>query len=109
MVRLLAILGAIILLPPLFLVFVGLQLLAAWPITCLFMCWVYIIAFFPQSGYFPPTGMSALDMDQAAALLTIVVVAVIRSWRPIFKARPTAASHELSPLLPVSSDRTTDD
>ncbi|KAF7343286.1 hypothetical protein MVEN_01760700 [Mycena venus] len=112
-VQLLAILGTIALFPLLLLVFVGLAYLMIWPSLCLIIFWpVYIVSFFPQRGYLPPTAMSALDMDQAAALLTIVVVAAIRGCRPIFKAARsrfapfTAASYELSPLLPVSADET---
>ncbi|KAJ7493927.1 hypothetical protein FB451DRAFT_1215731 [Mycena latifolia] len=82
--------------------------------TMWFLCWVafwwpvYILAFFPQMGYFPITGMSLLEMDQTAALLAVAVVAAIRILRSIFKAiRPLAdsdssLSHEVAPLLPVS-------
>ncbi|KAJ6553068.1 hypothetical protein B0H19DRAFT_1377743 [Mycena capillaripes] len=114
----LAILGTIALLfPPLLIVFMDLLFLIMGSTLYLLICLpVYIVGFFPQGGYFPPTGMSVLDMDQAAALLAIVVVAAIRSWRPIFRAlrsrfwqSTAAASYELSPLLPVSADGTTGD
>ncbi|KAJ7493895.1 hypothetical protein FB451DRAFT_1388032 [Mycena latifolia] len=36
-------------------------------------------------GYFPITGMSILEMDQIAAPLPTVVIAAIRSFRPLFK------------------------
>ncbi|KAJ7674134.1 hypothetical protein B0H17DRAFT_1334986 [Mycena rosella] len=65
---------------------------------------IYILAFFPQMGFFPLTGGSVLEMDQIAALLGILVVAAIRTLRPIFKAvKPSADSSEEVPLLPVSS------
>ncbi|KAJ7695276.1 hypothetical protein B0H14DRAFT_3174878 [Mycena olivaceomarginata] len=66
---------------------------------------IYILAWFPTMGSFPPTGMSVLEMDQIAPLLGIVVVAMIRGFRPVWKARhfgghfSSDSSHELSPLL----------
>ncbi|KAJ7493914.1 hypothetical protein FB451DRAFT_1491471 [Mycena latifolia] len=83
--------------------------------TMWFMGWVvfwwpvYILAFFPEMGYFPITGISVLEMDQIAALLDVAVVAAIRILRTIVKAiRPPEDSdstslHEVAPLLPVSS------
>ncbi|KAJ7500726.1 hypothetical protein B0H11DRAFT_1994204 [Mycena galericulata] len=82
---------------------------------CVFWLPIYIRAFFPYLGYFPPTGTtrSVLDMDQFSALLAVVVVALIRSWRPIydryFKAMikshlsSSALDTESVPLLPLSS------
>jgi hypothetical protein len=96
------------------LLFTELVFLITWPFIWIIVWWpVYILAFFPQIGYFPPTNMSVFDMDQFAALLSIVVVATIRIWGPIFKAvrsrlsASTASSYEMSPLLPVSSGDTT--
>ncbi|KAF7359777.1 hypothetical protein MVEN_00702500 [Mycena venus] len=83
-----------------------------WFFTWVVLWWpVYILAWFPRMGYFPPTGMSALDMDQIAAFLGIVAVATIRGLQPLCNARRFSKSHlglsrsahELSPLLPVSS------
>jgi hypothetical protein len=99
----------------LYMLFTVLILLSMWPLSWIIVWWpVYILAFFPQIGYFPPTNMSVFDMDQFAALLSIVVVATIRIWGPIFKAvhsrlfASTASSYEMSPLLPVSSGDTTE-
>ncbi|KAJ7430140.1 hypothetical protein B0H11DRAFT_2139535 [Mycena galericulata] len=82
---------------------VGIQILLLW-----IACWlpVYILAFCPYMGYFPPTGTtrSVLDMDQFSALLAVVVVALIRSWQPIYKAlRPSVSLPESEPLLPLAS------
>ncbi|KAJ7249123.1 hypothetical protein B0H12DRAFT_1072493 [Mycena haematopus] len=54
---------------------------------------VYILAFFPQIKFFPPTTTSILDMDQIAALLAVSAVAAIRMLRVIFKVvHPSAHS-----------------
>ncbi|KAJ7266272.1 hypothetical protein C8J57DRAFT_1229672 [Mycena rebaudengoi] len=73
------------------------------------MSWgpLYIVAFFPQLGSFPLTGLSIMDMDQLAALLGIGFIAAFRSGRWIFKtvherADSTTSSHdtpEHQPLL----------
>ncbi|KAJ7493915.1 hypothetical protein FB451DRAFT_1164783 [Mycena latifolia] len=73
---------------------------------------IYTLAWFPQMGYFPITGMSIPEMDQIAAPLPIVVVAAIWSLRPLFKhhgevdavpkepsALPTTV--DAAPLVPV--------
>ncbi|KAJ7212623.1 hypothetical protein GGX14DRAFT_564374 [Mycena pura] len=80
-----------------------------WFFTWVVFWWpIYILAWFPQMGFFPLTAMSVLDMDQIAALLGIVVVAAIRMLRPVCEARRLgsrlgrASAHELAPLLPVS-------
>ncbi|KAF7341499.1 hypothetical protein MVEN_01887400 [Mycena venus] len=79
-----------------------------WFVAWLLLWWpVYVLAFFPQLGYFPPTGISVLEMDQIAALLAVAAVAAIRIGRAIFsKERAEAAdedpsSQELDPLLSV--------
>ncbi|KAJ7493905.1 hypothetical protein FB451DRAFT_1388042 [Mycena latifolia] len=75
---------------------------------------IYILAWFPQMGYFPITGMSILEINHIAAPLPIVVVAAIRSLRPLFKhhgevdavpkepsalpATVDADSHEVDPV-----------
>ncbi|KAJ7114611.1 hypothetical protein C8R43DRAFT_1138424 [Mycena crocata] len=58
-------------------------LFAAIAFSCWVLLWVplYAFAFFPRLGYFPPTGTSVLEMDQIAALLGVVLVAVIRISR----------------------------
>ncbi|KAK6977609.1 hypothetical protein R3P38DRAFT_518962 [Favolaschia claudopus] len=67
---------------------------------------VFIVAFFPQMRFFPPTNISMLEMDQLAAPLAVVAVAVIRTARAIYRARypPTSVTHspghEQLPLLP---------
>ncbi|KAJ6511199.1 hypothetical protein C8R45DRAFT_402688 [Mycena sanguinolenta] len=72
---------------------------------------VYILAYFPQQGFFPLTATSVFEMDQIAALLGIAVVAAIRTLRVIFKifhSRGDLAPEGI-PLLPLSSsDGTTD-
>ncbi|KAF7333439.1 hypothetical protein MVEN_02359900 [Mycena venus] len=71
------------------------------------VCWwpMYFLSFFPQIGYYPPSGISVLEMDQIAALLAVAAVAAIRVLRPIFKcARSSAASSEEgAPLIPLST------
>ncbi|KAJ7264783.1 hypothetical protein C8J57DRAFT_1308170 [Mycena rebaudengoi] len=57
-----------------------------WLIYWLGFWWpVYILAFFPQMGYFPLTGISLLEMDQIATVVAISIVALIRSIRPFWK------------------------
>ncbi|KAF7367160.1 hypothetical protein MSAN_00975800 [Mycena sanguinolenta] len=65
------------------LVGVGLILLVLWV-----MLWgpLYIVAFFPQLGSFPLTGISVSERNQLAALLGIGVIAAFRSGRRISKA-----------------------
>ncbi|KAJ6461788.1 hypothetical protein C8R45DRAFT_1179052, partial [Mycena sanguinolenta] len=65
---------------------------------------LYILAFFPQMGSFPLTGMSVMDMYQLAALLGIGFIAAFRMGRRIFKAvrgraHSGASPRELRPLL----------
>jgi hypothetical protein len=48
---------------------------------------MYILAWFPGMGFFPLTRMSVLEMNQIAPLLGIAVVAMIREFRPVWKAR----------------------
>jgi hypothetical protein len=79
-----------------------------WFISWQLLWWpAYVVAFFPQLGYFPPTGISVLEMDQIVALLAVAVVAAIRIGRAIFtEERAEAAdkdlsSQELNPLLSV--------
>ncbi|KAK6996931.1 hypothetical protein R3P38DRAFT_1948550 [Favolaschia claudopus] len=67
---------------------------------------VFILAFFPQMRFFPPTNISMLEMDQLAAPLAVVAVAVIHTARNLYRARYPPASvtdspgHEQLPLLP---------
>ncbi|KAJ7160624.1 hypothetical protein C8R43DRAFT_1233815 [Mycena crocata] len=81
------ILGGALLLSPL--LFFG--YLIAIPITKWLSFWVglwwlvYILAFFPQMGYFPLTGISLMEMDQIAALLTATFIAAFRVWRHILE------------------------
>jgi hypothetical protein len=81
-----------------------------WVCFWLALWWpIYILAWFPTMGSFPPTGMSVLEMDQIVALLTIVVVATVRGLRSVWKARhflsrfTTDSPHELSHPLPRKS------
>jgi len=84
--------------------------IALWFYCWIFLWWpVYILAFFPQLGYFPPTGMSVFDMDQMAALLGVVLVAAIRVLRRIYKtkvnrSRSAPSSLGLAPLLRATED-----
>ncbi|KAJ6498688.1 hypothetical protein DFH09DRAFT_1203805 [Mycena vulgaris] len=48
---------------------------------------VYISAFFPRGGYFLQTEISVLEMDQMAALLAMVAVAVIRGYKFILRLK----------------------
>ncbi|KAJ6600274.1 hypothetical protein DFH09DRAFT_1271187 [Mycena vulgaris] len=86
-------------------------LFGAIPFVCWFILWplVYILAFFPQIGYSPPTGISVLEMDQITAFLSVAFVAAIRLSRPFIKAvgsayhsKSSCSSEEDAPLLPVS-------
>ncbi|KAF7375833.1 hypothetical protein MSAN_00473200 [Mycena sanguinolenta] len=59
----------------------------------------YIIAFFPEMGSFPVTGMSVMDMDQLAALLGVGFIAAFRTGLRILRivrsrAHPAASTHE---------------
>ncbi|KAF7341782.1 hypothetical protein MSAN_02032800 [Mycena sanguinolenta] len=54
--------------------------------TAIFWAIVYIPAFFPQTDFFPATGMSALVMDQLAAFLGVGCIAAFRIGRRIYKA-----------------------
>ncbi|KAJ7764802.1 hypothetical protein B0H16DRAFT_1454624 [Mycena metata] len=82
-------------------------MIAIWFYCWIFLWWaVYVLAFFPQMGYFPPTGMSVFEMDQMAALLGVVLVVVIRVLRRIYKAKVNhsrsdspSSSLEFVPLL----------
>ncbi|KAJ7493880.1 hypothetical protein FB451DRAFT_1164745 [Mycena latifolia] len=70
---------------------------------------IYILARFPQMGYFPITGMSILEMDQIAAPLPIVVAA-IRSLHPLFKYHGEVdAVPEVHPALPTTVDAASHD
>ncbi|KAJ6516966.1 hypothetical protein DFH09DRAFT_1195770, partial [Mycena vulgaris] len=67
---------------------------------------VYISAFFPRGGYFPLTGISVLEMDQMAALLAVVVVAVIRGYKFILRlkrSRNAPGDSESHALLPITN------
>ncbi|KAJ7347800.1 hypothetical protein DFH08DRAFT_153441 [Mycena albidolilacea] len=87
--------------------FVNGLIIGIWFFCWIFLWWaVYILAFFPQLGYFPLTGMSVFEMDQMAALLGVVLVAAIRILRRIYKAKvkhsrsdSSPSSLELAPLL----------
>ncbi|KAJ7872214.1 hypothetical protein B0H13DRAFT_2059512, partial [Mycena leptocephala] len=80
-----------------------------WFVARVVLWWpVYVLAWFPRMGYFPPTGISVLEMDQIAALLGIASAAAIRGLRLCRTRRlapPSGSglSNKLSPLLPVSS------
>ncbi|KAJ7795806.1 hypothetical protein B0H14DRAFT_2917527 [Mycena olivaceomarginata] len=79
---------------------------APWLVMWVMSWWpMYFLAFFPQIGYYPPSGISVLEMDQIAALLSVVIVAAIHFLRPIFKyACSSAASEEEgAPLIPLST------
>ncbi|KAJ7236460.1 hypothetical protein C8J57DRAFT_1247703 [Mycena rebaudengoi] len=56
---------------------------------------IYILAFLPQMGYSPLTGISLLEMDQIAALLGVVLIAGDRVFRHISEA---AAESSTLPL-----------
>jgi hypothetical protein len=74
--------------------FTPMALEAMWLILWV-VCWwpMYLLAFLPQIGYYPPSGISVLEMDQIAALLGVAFVAAIRVLQPISKcARSSAAS-----------------
>ncbi|KAF8214511.1 hypothetical protein K438DRAFT_2008808 [Mycena galopus ATCC 62051] len=81
-------------------VFGAMQWLSGW---VMFWVPIYILAFFPQMGYFPLTGMSIVEMDQLAALLSVAFIAVLRSFHRVLEAvrsHPPRSSHEFVPLLP---------
>ncbi|KAJ7844565.1 hypothetical protein B0H13DRAFT_1908825 [Mycena leptocephala] len=72
---------------------------------CYWVClwWpIYILAWFPQMGFFPISGISILEMDQIAAPLPIVVVAAIRTFGPLLKRRGgvIAAGPEEASVVP---------
>ncbi|KAF7358602.1 hypothetical protein MSAN_01198800 [Mycena sanguinolenta] len=78
------------------------QWLAYWVIL-----WIplYILAFFPQMGSFPITGLSITDMDQLATLLSIGFIAALRRGRHLWKALRnrtalSSSAHELQEFLP---------
>ncbi|KAJ6556766.1 hypothetical protein DFH09DRAFT_1164446 [Mycena vulgaris] len=76
-----------------------------WFVTWLVVWWpVYVLAFWPQLGYFPPTKISILEMDQMAGLLAVAAVAVIRLWRLAFNLMHSDAEgdppQELESFLP---------
>ncbi|KAF7366065.1 hypothetical protein MVEN_00482700 [Mycena venus] len=56
-------------------------------VVCWTIAWwfIYILAFFPQVGFFPPTKITVLEMDQMVVLLGILAVAAIRIVRSILK------------------------
>ncbi|KAJ7900430.1 hypothetical protein B0H13DRAFT_2029121, partial [Mycena leptocephala] len=69
---------------------------------------IYILAFCPQMGLFPVSGISVWEMDQIAALAGVAFIAAFRSFRRILEAaHPSSdspsSSHELAPLLHTSS------
>jgi hypothetical protein len=79
---------------------------APWLVMWVMSWWpMYFLAFFPQIGYYPPSEISVLEMDQIAALLSVVIVAAIHFLQPVFKyARSSAASEEEgAPLIPLST------
>ncbi|KAJ6590980.1 hypothetical protein DFH09DRAFT_1273686 [Mycena vulgaris] len=86
---------------PLLVVAIGNGLMIAmWFYCWIFLWWaVYILAFFPQLGYFPTTGMSVFEMDQMAALLGVVLIVAIRFLRRIYKAK---VNHSRSDSPPSS-------
>ncbi|KAJ7366070.1 hypothetical protein DFH08DRAFT_833440 [Mycena albidolilacea] len=97
--------GLPLLLLVLLLVVFGGQWLSLW---VFFWLPTYVLAFFPQMGYFPTTRISVWEMDQIAALVGIVFIAALRSFRRILQAaHPPAysptSSHELTSLLPTSN------
>ncbi|KAJ7716411.1 hypothetical protein B0H14DRAFT_3012901 [Mycena olivaceomarginata] len=66
---------------------------------------IYTLSFFPQLAFFPPTAISAAEMDQIAALSGTVLVAATRTLRHIYAAvHPSLDSWcENTHLLPLSS------
>ncbi|KAJ7336941.1 hypothetical protein DFH08DRAFT_813245 [Mycena albidolilacea] len=72
----------------------------------------YILAFFPQTGhFFPVTAISPLEIEQIAAVVSVAVVAAIRTLRRIFARSPVhtrsrSDSTLLVPLLPPSGGGT---
>jgi hypothetical protein len=74
-----------------------------WLFSWLVLWWpVYVLAFIPQIGHFPPTGISALDMDQITAVLGVAIVAAIRILHRVFRGSSVTTSdeHELAVLPP---------
>lgn len=81
-----------------------------WALYWILLWWpMYLLAFFPQLGYFPVTGVSALEMDQIATVVGVAVVVVIRTSRRIFARSPAYAdphSMHVAPLLALSGGST---
>ncbi|KAJ7279916.1 hypothetical protein C8J57DRAFT_1301114 [Mycena rebaudengoi] len=79
-----------------------------WVCSWIVIWWpVHILAFFPQIGYSPPSGISVLEMDQFAGFLGVAIVAAVRSLRPVFKSLHSSTdtstpSEEHVPLLTSS-------
>ncbi|KAJ7271258.1 hypothetical protein C8J57DRAFT_1716392 [Mycena rebaudengoi] len=101
-----AVSSAILCIPSLYFTIIS---LGFWFVSWLLLWWpAYVLAFFPQLGIFPPTGISVLEMDQIAALLAVAIVAAIRIGRAIFtevQAEATdgdPSSQELDPRLSVA-------
>ncbi|KAK6977599.1 hypothetical protein R3P38DRAFT_518747 [Favolaschia claudopus] len=88
-------------------VFVFTLVAVAWVIAWICFWWfVYILAFFPQSRFFPPTKTSFTEMDQVSAVLAVLVVAFLRTLHA-FRTRSSvnpSSSPESVALLPVSND-----
>jgi hypothetical protein len=72
----------------------------------------YILAFFPQiEHFFPVTAISPLEMEQITAVVSIAIVAAIRTLRCIFACSPVYTSSRsnstvLVLLLPLSGGGT---
>ncbi|KAJ6548767.1 hypothetical protein B0H19DRAFT_193712 [Mycena capillaripes] len=85
--------------------YISIMMGGLWFVAWLLVWWpVYVLAFFPQLGYFPPTEISVLEMDQLAALFAVALVAAIRIGRVVFKAERAdvddePSSKELDALL----------
>ncbi|KAF7336462.1 hypothetical protein MSAN_02300400 [Mycena sanguinolenta] len=77
---------AMALFPVLPVILVVVIILALLAISVIVSPLVYILAFFPETGSFPLTGMSVKDMDQLAALLGVGFIAALRSGTQILKA-----------------------
>ncbi|KAK7001427.1 hypothetical protein R3P38DRAFT_3327156 [Favolaschia claudopus] len=59
----------------------------------LLWCLIFILAFFPQTQFFPPTNISFLEIDQLVAPLAIAAVAVIRTSRAVYRSLFSPAAH----------------
>ncbi|KAJ7794823.1 hypothetical protein B0H13DRAFT_2171086 [Mycena leptocephala] len=66
---------------------------------------VYILAFFPQMGFYPLTGISLLETAQIAVLLGVALIAGFRIFRRTSEAAADSPSpsHKSTPILPTSS------